>query len=197
MANEKSTINLLPNKEEGFLPRFLSWGLSVGRLLIILTETLALGTFLYRFNLDMKIVDLHDAIKSESFIVKLSGKSEDAYRNLQKRLLLANTYASIGSTTPTIFKDIAEMGRNRVTFKNLVVTNTLIQIEAESPSSESLSTFINALKQYPAVKDISVDKVENNTSTATIIVAVTANLKTSQANPNLIAQPTQSVDQGL
>ena len=63
MAEQVPTINLLPNQGENLTTKFFNWALSIGRLLIILTEMVALATFLYRFGLDAQIVDLHDKIK--------------------------------------------------------------------------------------------------------------------------------------
>src|SRR4029078_3722140 len=96
MAENKPSINLLPRKGEGFLTQFLNWAVNIGRLLIIITETVALATFLYRFNLDMKIVDLPHDIKQKSFIVKNSKVYEESFRNLQERLALAKKYDADG-----------------------------------------------------------------------------------------------------
>src|SRR5713226_8720413 len=115
MGKDKTTINLLPKQGEGLVTQFLSWALTVGRLLIILTETLALGTFLYRFGLDMKIVDLHDQIKTNSFIVKSFAPAEKTYRTLQNRLSLAKKYDGMSDSMPTIFNNIIGYGRGKVT----------------------------------------------------------------------------------
>jgi hypothetical protein len=180
MANEPKAINLLPGKDGGFFTQFLNWSLTIGRLLIILVETLALGTFLYRFNLDMQIVDLHDQIKAEGFIVENFVRQEDEFRNLQARLALAKTYDDANPAV-TIFKDIAELGRGKVTFKSLFVTLDSVKIEASAPSSASLSQFTEALKAHPQVSEVNIDKVENKSTNATIIIVISAKLKTNPA----------------
>ena len=177
MAETVPSINLLPQKGESFLTQFFNWTLSIGRLLIILTEMVALGTFLYRFTLDMQIVDLHDKIKGQSLIVGSFKSSEDTYRNLQDRLVLIKNYDSIGSNTSTIFRDITNFGQGKVTFLNLTVDSDTAKIEAQAPSSSSISQFVDLLKNYPSITSVSVDKVENSSSRATISVSITANLK--------------------
>jgi len=184
MAKSTTDLNLLPNKGEGLVTQFLNWSLTVGRLLILLTETLALGVFVYRFSLDMKIVDLHDQIKQSSAIVKYSGSNEDKFRNLQKRLVLAKTYDKQSSVVPTIFHDIVEIGRGHVTFRSLLVQSDMARIEAQAPSSGSLSYFVQQLKKYSAVRSISIDKVENKTSSALVTVGITAYLKTNNQTPS-------------
>src|SRR6185503_21080273 len=117
MAEKKRKINLLPNKGDKLINQFLSWALSVGRLLVIITETLALSVFIFRFSLDVKIIDLHDKIKNESQIIEGFQEGETTFRDLQTRLASAKTYDTTADKSLKILKDIIDMGRNRVTFK--------------------------------------------------------------------------------
>lgn len=177
MAETVPSINLLPQKGESFVTQFLNWTLSIGRLLIIIVEMLALGTFLYRFDLDMKIVDLHDQIEAQSFIVANFEKSEENFRDIQDRLSLINRYDTIGSTTTSIFSDITSLGQGRITFRNLTVETEAAKIEAQAASTATLSQFVNDLKKHPSITGVSVDKVENSSSTSLISVSITATLK--------------------
>lgn len=197
MAKGTSSINLLPGNSQSLLTQFLSWALTVGRLLIILTETVALSTFLYRFGLDRQLIDLHDQIKQEEFIVQHFKDYEDLYRSLQERLALAKQYDNQSGMAPQIFREIIDMGRGSVTFKTLMVSNEVIKVEAEARSVNALSGFVNALKQSPDIAAVSVDKVENKTSNAMISVAVSATLKNAPTPiPSGPTQPKvlQSVD---
>lgn len=192
-----NSINLLPSKGEGILSQFLSWALTIGRLLIILTETLALSTFIYRFSLDMRIVDLHDQIRSESAIVANWKTSEDKFRNLQTRLALAKEYSATSDQIPKVFRELTEMGRGKVTFKSLIVSNDLVKAEIQAPSATALSKFVNAAKGYPLIESVSVDQVESKTSNATITVALTMQLKKTQAvSQSTIAQPVTQPEGG-
>jgi hypothetical protein len=177
MAEKVSTINLLPNSGESFVTQFFNWALTIGRLLIILTEMVALGTFIYRFGLDMQIVDLHDKIKAESFIVANFKDAETTFRDVQDRLITIKRYTSVGATTTSIFTDIAKMGEGKVTFKDLNVSTQTVKIEAQAPNPASLSQFVDSLKNYPSVSSVSIDKVENNTTSDQIIIAISATLK--------------------
>jgi len=191
MAKDMHAINLLPNKGGGLIAQFLEWALNIGRLLIILTEILALGTFIYRFSLDMKIVDLHDHIKAQSFIVKNFSNNETTYRNLQSRLLITKQYDSIGTRTPNLFKDIIEMGRGHLTFKSILIGADSAKIEAQAPSSAALTAFVNSLKKHDLIQGVSIEKVENKTSSALITIGVTATLKPSGITPPGEAQTGQ------
>lgn len=179
MADKIKPINLLPQREN-FVNQFLSWALTIGRLLIILTETLALGTFLYRFQIDMRIIDLHDNIKNQRIIVSQFKSTEDQVRNLQQRLTLAQQYAEAGKSAPTIFSDIIDMGRNKVTFKNIAVSTTNVRLEVQASNASAINLFVNSLKTYPKITSVRVDNVQNRTSNALIVMTITANLKNEE-----------------
>lgn len=180
MADKTKSINLLSQKGESLFDQFLSWALTIGRLLIILTETLALGTFLYRFSIDMKIVDLHDLIKNQKIIVQQFKATEEVSRNLHARLALAKDYDAISVKTPTTFSDIIEMGRGKITFKKIVVETDAVKVEAQAGNSNILNLFVNDLKNYQGVTSVSIDSVENRTSNAVIIMNITANFKKAE-----------------
>ncbi len=175
--NTVPSINLLPKKGESFLNQFLNWTLTIGRLLIIIVEFVALGTFLFRFDLDMKIVDLKDKIEAQSFIVANFQKSEANFRDIQDRLELIKRYEQIGGTTSGIFADITKLGAGKVTFKDLTVEPENAKIEAQAGSPAALMAFVAALKQHPSVTGVIVDKVQNSASTSLVSVSITATLK--------------------
>lgn len=177
MAENMHSINLLPNKGHGLTDQFLSWALTIGRLLIILTETLALSVFLYRFSIDMKIVDLNDVIKNQSAIVQQFRTVEATSRNLQERIALANQQINEESSTASIFSDVIDMGRGGITFKSVVVSDSLVKIQIQTRRGSDLNEFINKLRTYHAVESVSIDSVENKISSALIIANITAQLK--------------------
>lgn len=196
MAETVPSINLLPKKDGGFLNQFFTWTLSIGRLLIIITEFVALATFLYRFGLDMQIVDLHDKIKSQALIVENFKTSEDSFRSLQQRLALIKTYDSIGNRTHSIFTDIANAGKGKVTFTTLTVNPDNAKIEAQVISSQALSQFIKTLQNQPTITSVSVDKVENATSKGLIIVSLTATLTEAPFAKEQTETKTATVQEG-
>jgi len=157
--------------------QFLNWALSVGRLLIILVEFLALGTFLYRFTIDWQIVDLKDKIKNQRAIVSSFQTQEDNFRNLQSRLEYIKKYNAVAMDDPKLLGDIIEMGRGYITFSSIFISNNKVRIEAEASSVSPLTAFVDQLKEYPQIQNISIDKVENKTSNAEIIVGLSADIK--------------------
>lgn len=188
---KKRTINLLPNKGDGIVNQFLSWALSIGRLLIIITEAAALTVFVLRFTLDVQIIDLHDKIEAQSSIVRSFQENEALFRNIQSRLAFAKEYDSQKDTTLTLLKDILAMGQNKVTFRTLTVGKETIEIEMQSPSSSLLAEFTDGLKTHPEIQGVNISRVENKTASGVIILGMTAERKIQKAK---IQAPTDLSD---
>ena len=71
MASIKPSINLFKDKNKNFFDLFIKWALSIGRVVVIATEAIALSAFLYRFSLDQQLIDLNDKIVQKQALVKL------------------------------------------------------------------------------------------------------------------------------
>lgn len=195
MAEKVPTINLMPHTGNNFASQFFNWALTIGRLLIILTEMVALGTFIYRFGLDQQIVNLHDKIKAESSIVNGFKTAEITFRDIQDRLTTIKRYTSVGMTTTNIFTDMVKMGQGRITFKDLTVNTQSAKIVVIANNPASLTDFVTVLKKYPSVTSVSIDKVENDTTSAQIIVSITAGLKNVAFEPPVIQKNASSGNQ--
>ncbi len=124
-----------------------------------------------------EIVDLHDKIKAESFIVANFKDAETSFRDIQDRLTTVKKYTSVGQTTTSIFTDIIKMGQDKVTFKDLTVNTQIAKMQMQAQYADVLSQFVTELKSDPSIVSVTIDKVENNTSNAQILVSLTATLK--------------------
>jgi hypothetical protein len=192
---KKRVINLIPDKGDNLLSQFLSWALTVGRLLIIITETLALSVFLYRFSLDVKIIDLHDKIKSASVIVESFQDGEDTYRNLQARLGFIKEYETKKDRTLTLLQDIIDLGRHRITFKNLTVGVNTVEVEAQAPSAGALTAFVQGLKNHPEISNVNIERVQNSTANGLITISIIGDLKSNLRQTKLTQTKSQAVEE--
>lgn len=179
MLKKSPSINLL-KRQTSITERFISWALSIGRLVVILTEIVALGAFIYRFSLDRQLIDLRSKITQEQAIVNYLKDNEATYRNLQERLAMASTYSNSGQTRLNIYKDISGFAPRGMALTNLSLFEDRIRMEANVDSVSSLNSFVASLKKYPAIDTISVDKIESKPSNSVITVTITTTLK-----PNL------------
>ncbi len=173
------SVNLAKNRGETFWDRFISWALTAGRIVVILTEGIALSAFLYRFSLDRQLVDLHDHISQEQAVVNLLKNNEASYRNLQSRLLLAkNTMTSAQQSTKT-FNDILHIIPSDMVVTAFQMTEDSIRLEGSVQTITSLRHLVDQLKIYPLVTSVSLDKIQTNTSTSSISVSLSVQLKSA------------------
>jgi hypothetical protein len=176
MPNDLSSINLARDKQVPLFDKFMNWTLTIGRLIVILTEIIAIVAFVYRFSLDEKLVELHSSIRQKQNIISILKNDENKYRNLQERIALAATFSTKGIKTNRAITDIISLIPNQVMINNLILNKDQINIDADVISVSSLANLIDPLKNYPGIKSISVDNIENKPS-AGLSVDITAMLK--------------------
>ena len=170
-------INLAKNRGESLVDRFITFALNTGRVLIISTELIALGAFLYRFSLDQTLVQLHDSIQQQSAVVDLLKDNEKTFRGLQNRIGLSSTLTQQSNIFPQMLSDIFSFSPSDMNIHTISLAPDGVRIEATMQSVASLSNFVDKLKSYPKVNSVSLDRISNQTETATITVDITAILK--------------------
>src|SRR3989344_7268057 len=172
MPKKFVSINLIKDQKSDLLERIINWSLGVGRILIIVTELIALGAFLWRFGLDQQLVDLHTEIKQKQAIVSAFKKNEDEYRNLQERLSLASNFSVFTEKKQKIFEDIINFAPPGLVFNQISLIGERVSMEININSVLPLSNFIDSLKSYPEIESISIDKIESKTKSAVITVGI-------------------------
>ena len=175
MKNIPSSINLYRGRGVNFFDKFIKWALTGGRMIVVLTEIIALSAFLYRFSLDRKIVDLNDKIKQKQTIAKYLKNEEDKYRSLQNRLLISSAYENSAGENVKLLKEIIELNPKGMTLNSIAFSPEYARIDANFSSVTSLTSLIKTLRNHPKISVVSLDKIENKTSIATIkaIIRVT------------------------
>ena len=177
MPKKKSaSINLLKSSKNEIFEKFIDWALTVGRLLVIITEIVALSAFIYRFSLDRQLIDLHGKIKQEEAIVSFFKKKEETYRNLQDRIKIASTYSIKSEEKVKMSQDVISLAPQGMTFNEITISDNLINVAANFQAASSLKAFVESLRNYKPVKSVSITQIENRLSSAQILVTITANL---------------------
>lgn len=176
MPDNLSSINFVKNKQIPLFDKFMNWALTVGRLIVILTEIIALLAFVYRFSLDEKLIDLHSAIKQKQTLISLLKQDEDKYRNLQDRIVLASDLMEKNAKTNKIVLNIVGLVPQGAKIDSISFNKDKININVNINSVSSLTDFINVLKDYPDIKSVSIDNIENR-PTGGLLVSVTTTFK--------------------
>ena len=171
------TINLAKKRGTPSLDVFVHWAITGGRFLVILTETIALGAFLYRFNLDRQIVDLNDVIKQRQQIVAAVSGNEKLFRQVQESLQQATNLNENILVMPTQLIDIQKLAdKNNITITLLNINPELLHVEFTTGSLDNLKNFISDLEKRKDVKDISIDRIEDRISSSELEAEVSCNL---------------------
>lgn len=176
MPNTLPSINLVKNKKTPLFDKFMDWALTIGRLIVILTEVVAVIAFVYRFSLDEQLVNLHDQIKQQQNIVFALKNDENRYRNLQDRLALAATFSEKSIQSNQAITDIANPMPGRVNINNLVLNKGKENIHIDVTSVSALADFVDSLKNNRNFKSISIDNIESKPSFG-LSVDITTTLK--------------------
>lgn len=171
-----ASINLLKGRVN-LLDEIVKWALTFGRLLIIIIEFVAFGTFIYRFTLDRTIIDLHDKINQEQAIVASLQDREALYRNTQERLKVASTVMGGGSKQVKIFNDVADFTPPEIKFESFVIDKGSIVIQADINSVPALTAFLSSLKNYDAISSVTVSSLGTNAGSGKLQATIKAVLK--------------------
>lgn len=156
-------INLIGKPDIPITQGFLKWATNIGRIIIVVTELVALSALLYRFTIDRKIIDLHDQIKKSQLFVQAQSAKEADYRSIQTRLENITAIEKATKTKVNIMNGILEsINRGEFSSTNLTVSENTIAINGVAVSIFSLNNFIDNLKQNTNVASISLDDVSSS-----------------------------------
>jgi hypothetical protein len=176
MPTDLPSINLAKDKEISSFDKFIDWTLMIGHLIVIITEVVAIGAFIYRFSLDEKLVNLHSEIRKRQATISSMKNDENKFRNLQDRITLASSFSEKGIKTSENIINFAKLIPEQVKINNLSLNKDQANTDVDVASVLLLSDFISSLKNSNVIKSISIDNIENNPSVG-LSVAVTTTLK--------------------
>ena len=85
-GKNKVNINLIVKKEASFSNQLLSWALTYGRYIIIITQIIVLTVFFTRFKLDRDHTDLKESVSQKQALIESVASLETEIRRIQKNL---------------------------------------------------------------------------------------------------------------
>lgn len=162
-AQQSISINLGKKKKPSVSNAFYVWAINGGKVLIILTELVALGALSYRFYIDRRIIDLHDEIKKQELFLSRTARDEATYRNLQDRLAYVKATTDESEAKVALMNTVSsEINKGTFLSTNLTVSTNAIVLSGIALSVVQLNTFIETLKEQEKVSAISLDEVRRS-----------------------------------
>lgn len=173
-----NSINFFADQAQTTLDKFINWSLSYGRVIVMVTELIALLAFLYRFGLDRQLSDLHDSIKQQQTIVAASKPAEDNFRNLQTRLALVKQYIMSSQTSMQYIFAAIDQSKGNVQFTTFNYATTGIHMSLSADSTGGLNAFVARLRDLQFVDTVAIESIQSKESThlitATLGITFTA-----------------------
>lgn len=161
--DHKLNINLEIHTQYSLKNVLFKWIIQIGKVMIVLTELVALGALGYRFYIDRQIVDLHDEIKRQELLVGSLQKQETEYRGLQERLFYIDTLEKESKAQVATLQEILQiMNTGGFSTTNLSVSKNTIAISGTVATIFSLDSLIDSLKNNDDVTSISIDEISSS-----------------------------------
>lgn len=158
MNSPQVNINLIGRPKVEFSTSFVKWTFNVGKVVIALTELVALGALGYRFYIDRTIIDLHDQIKKDQIFVASQASKEKNYLSIQNRLSYIKKVNKDTNVKIEIMNQILKtINSGDFTSSDLTIDQNTISLNGTAFSIFTVNSFINEMKNNPNVTSISLD----------------------------------------
>lgn len=163
--NVSFDINLIPRDPFFATPagQILKWALSIGRYIVIFTELVVILSFVTRFSLDRQVTDLNDAIAQKKTVIESYGDLEESVRQIQTVLEEYNLVSQQSNITE-IFPELTNIIPRDTQLTELVVRPDQISFSGKTIRQSSLNTLITNVQLSDRFSNVSVDKIESNTT---------------------------------
>lgn len=156
------SINLSSKSGTRIESVFFTWAINAGKIIIVLTELIALSALGYRFWVDRQIIDLHDAIKKEQLLLKSQSEKEKDYRNVQTRLFAVNTLAASSQSKLDLMNAILNaVSQANFSSSDIAINGSAITLSGVSQSVFAVNSFVTTLKSNPKIRSINMDTFES------------------------------------
>ena len=167
MSARSVELNLLPKEvwEKGVLGQLLTWGLSVGRYVVVFTELVVISAFLYRFSLDYRLTDLRDSIKEKLTVITGFGDLEENFRLTQKKLTTIKAVSGQPRVL-TALDTLAQMTPADAVFTNVTVDQEEVTIEGRVASQIGLATLLSQAQSRAEFGDVVLENIKSSSNQA-------------------------------
>ncbi len=169
MPRHAPTINLLEKvNSSSSTDKILTWALSVGRWIVIVTELVVIGAFIWRFSLDMRLTALQEDIETQKNHIRAFASVETEFRAAQQRINSVAEALDLQPDIPTIFSEFNKSFPRTTDLKinRFNWNKNIISITGEAVDETTISLFENTLRSSPLVTSVNLTnvslKVENN-----------------------------------
>lgn len=170
-APKRREINLLAKRgfEYSLLGKVLSWALSAGRVIVIITELVVIAAFLSRFWLDRTLTDLNEQNAALKNQVEAFSSFETEFRQAQERLTLYKNLTGSQTKYSETVKEFASLLPVEIALTGISLSPEGVEIKGKSLSESGLAGFINSLGKAKTIKDVKLTDLSLETKEQQLI----------------------------
>jgi Tfp pilus assembly protein PilN len=152
-------VNLLPNTDDdaSSTGKFLTWALSWGKKIVILTELVVVLAFLSRFYFDTEVANLSDEINHKKDIIESSVDLEKQFNKISNKL----SNLAILEKQPSIvliLDQITSTVPQNVSLNQINITNNTVNFSGNA-SDMTLAEMVAKFRDSTSFKNLVVEKV--------------------------------------
>ena len=159
--NKKVNINLLIKDDlsKSFYGQLLSWVLTYGRYIIIITQIIVLSVFFLRFKLDRENTDLEESVSQKRAIIESITDLEKDIRVIQGKLSNVGQITTNQDFPSKILRFLQNELHSDTVFTVLSFTEENISFSATSGSLKSFSHLLSQLQKNKKFIDVSLKEI--------------------------------------
>lgn len=169
-SNEKKniSINLSGKPKQSTGSVFYKWAIQTGRIIIVLTELIALSALFYRFVIDRQITDINDQIATQVLLIRSNEEKEQQFRAVQNKLSTIKTIKQDTDAKIEVMNKVLDTANSGIfSASNLTVNKNTISLNGVASSIFAINSFVEELKTNEYVTSMSINEI---TSTDTGIL---------------------------
>lgn len=160
-AKKQVNINLVVKDElgESFSGQILSWALTYGRYIIIITQIVVLSVFFLRFKLDRDHTDLKEAVSQKQALVESITDLETDIRRIQGRLAHINQITTQQSALPKVLLFLQNNSPINMVYSNINLTSEKINFSATAENLRSFNFLLRRLQQDKKFSEVTLEDI--------------------------------------
>lgn len=183
----KLKINLLSNQKEIIGTTILKWVINTGKIVVIITEFIALAALSYRFIIDKQLNDLYSNIERKNQLIQTQAQQEQQYITLQNKIQVIKTIMTSTDQMVADFQDVIIKAKaNDITIQSTGIKGNVVTINANAPSVYILNQTVDSIKQLKDVTSIDLDNVTVGPAGTDFILSVSLNLKQTDSSTKTV-----------
>lgn len=162
MSARFSRINLLPHDsfEYSVVGKFLKWALTIGRVLVILTEFVVILAFGSRFYYDKKLNDLMETIDQKQAVIESYSEIEKKIRDVLEKQKVVSLFLKTNIELPRVFSSFQRITPPDVSYSQISLNETGINIVGTARSESGFNKIMAGIGTIKGIKEITVGSVD-------------------------------------